>query len=306
MKTFYYFSKSKLKFIEIKNFQRKFILILLGSSLLFSGLLFSAYYFYTNVITQNSKTKQLMIENKLLAQKIDELLDNYEIVETTLDSLSDYNNDLRLQTNLRPITIQQRKTGIGGSINVSSINVSSSELKDIVYKLDTTVARVTAKLNFEKSNYTDITRQFNNNKKLFESIPAIKPAGGRIGDQFGMRMHPVLKYRRMHEGIDILVDIGSKVMSSGKGKVVTVKRSGDLGLYVEIDHGYGYITRYGHLSKASVQVGQKINRGDVIALSGNTGRLTTGPHLHYEVIHNGIALDPESFIYNDIHIFDNN
>jgi murein DD-endopeptidase MepM/ murein hydrolase activator NlpD len=102
-----------------------------------------------------------------------------------------------------------------------------------------------------------------------------------------MRRHPILKIVRMHEGVDIITDTGTSVFASGRGKVDFVGRRGGYGLTVEINHGFGYRTVYAHLSKTLVKSGQTIDRGHLIALSGNSG-LSTGPHLHYEVHHNGI------------------
>ena len=112
-------------------------------------------------------------------------------------------------------------------------------------------------------------------------------------------MHPILKVRKMHAGIDFVSDIGTLVYATGKGKVVYVGRRGSYGLEVVIDHGFGYRTTFAHLYKSLVRRGQKVERGDVIAKTGNSG-LSTGPHLHYEVSHKGIKLNPSRFIFDDL------
>lgn len=305
MKSFYYFSKTKLKFIEIANFKKKFIAITIGTSLLVSALIFGAYYLYAFVLNLDSETKNLRIENSMLMEKVSEMLDNYEKIEAQLDTLNEYNNDLRLVANLRPIKKEDRKFGFGGRIQLDALPTSSSGLSKLVSNLDNTLNRVNSKLSFEKKNYKEISAKFEYNQKLWAAIPAIKPTKvGRIGDQFGSRFHPILKIRRMHQGIDVIVDVGTEVYATGSGKVISSKYVSGLGLAVEIDHGFGYISRYGHLYKATVTVGQVVSRGDKIALSGNSGQLTTGPHLHYEVIHKGIYLDPENFIFDELDIFD--
>ena len=142
------------------------------------------------------------------------------------------------------------------------------------------------------------------NSALYDALPAIKPCTGYYGNKFGMRMHPILKIRRMHTGQDIVTNTGTKVYATGGGKVDFVGRRGSLGITVEIDHGFGYRTVYGHLSKIKVTKGQVVKRGDLIALSGSTGRLSTGPHLHYEVRHNGIAKNPRDFIFDEVDLFE--
>jgi murein DD-endopeptidase MepM/ murein hydrolase activator NlpD len=99
--------------------------------------------------------------------------------------------------------------------------------------------------------------------------------------------------------MDFVTDVGTPVYAPGNGKVISVRRNGGYGLEVTIDHGYGYRTKYAHLSKSLVKRWQKVERGQIIAKSGNSG-LSTGPHLHYEVSHNGRKLNPASFFINDL------
>lgn len=306
MRSFYYFSKNKLKFVEIRNFQKKFVFLTLISSFFISGLIFGGYYIYVEYIDPDIKTVKLVNENKQLADKLQNLLVNYNAVERQIDSLSQQNNDLRLVTNLGPVTDEERKVGEGGALkfDLGELPSSSTELNNLVGELESAISRVSNKISFEKNNYSEIKKKLEYNKKLYESIPAIKPADGNYGDKFGMRKHPVLKIRRMHYGLDMLVSTGTPVYAPGAGKVIKVKRNSGLGLTVEIDHGFGYVTRYGHLHKALVKKGDKVKRGDKIALSGGTGKLSTGPHLHYEVKHNGVALNPRNFIYDDVKLFE--
>ena len=306
MRSFYYFSKNKLKFVEIRNFQRKFVFLTVISSFFISGLIFGGFYLYTEYVDPDIKTVHLVNENKALADKLTALLNHYQNVENKIDSLSGQSNDLRLATNLPVLSDDDREIGIGGSINfqIEDMPNSSSELRALVENLEETISRVDNKISFEKNNYTEIKEKLEYNSKLYESIPAIKPSDGNYGDKFGMRLHPVLKYRRMHYGLDILVNTGTPVYATGAGVIKRVVRSGGMGLTVEIDHGFGYLTRYGHLHKALVKKGKKVKRGDKIALSGGSGKLSTGPHLHYEVKHNGIALNPRSFIFDDVKLFE--
>jgi murein DD-endopeptidase MepM/ murein hydrolase activator NlpD len=98
----------------------------------------------------------------------------------------------------------------------------------------------------------------------------------------------------MHKGIDLVAKRGAKIMSSGEGVVIKAGRSGGYGKCVKVDHGYGYVSIYAHMSKIKVKEGQKVKHGDLLGLVGSTGR-STGPHLHYEVTIDGKAVDPENF-----------
>ena len=155
-----------------------------------------------------------------------------------------------------------------------------------------------------KNNYTDIEESLSSNLELFKSLPAILPTNGPIGDRFGMRLHPILRVRRMHTGVDIVVNTGAQILAPGDGKVIKVNYRSGYGRTIEIDHGYGYVTLYAHLSKSLVKRGDKVKRGDLIGISGQTGSFATGPHLHYEVKHNGVHLNPKNFIFADFKIFD--
>jgi murein DD-endopeptidase MepM/ murein hydrolase activator NlpD len=108
----------------------------------------------------------------------------------------------------------------------------------------------------------------------------------------------------MHHGLDFLSNIGDSVYSPGDGIVTFIGNKGGYGKVVRINHGFGYETLYAHLSKFKVKKGQKINRGELIALSGNSGSLSTGPHLHYEVRHKGVSLNPRNFLFEDVRLFD--
>lgn len=121
------------------------------------------------------------------------------------------------------------------------------------------------------------------------------PVRGEISSPFGLRIHPIYRVPAFHAGIDIAVPEGTRVCAAAPGRVVTAGWEGGFGYLVVLDHGDGYTTYYGHLSRVLVQVGQFVEIGEVIALSGNTG-LSTGPHLHFEVRRDGVAVDPLSLL----------
>jgi murein DD-endopeptidase MepM/ murein hydrolase activator NlpD len=135
-------------------------------------------------------------------------------------------------------------------------------------------------------------------KMLLSALPAIKPIAGYISSGFGMRFHPIFNRAIFHEGTDFSAPVGTKVMATGDGTVVSSGFETGYGKKVIIDHGSGYKTVYAHLSKAVVRQGQHVRRGDIIAFSGNTG-LSTGPHLHYEVRKNNIQVNPTAYFSDD-------
>lgn len=306
MKKFYYFSKSKLKFVEIREFHRKFVFLILFCSLIISFFIFGAYFITKEFLNPDAEVRVLEAENRELKFHINEFVTKYKEFESELDVLSETNNILRLKANLDPLTEEERNVGIGGRIFSRTSFSNSKEVGIIVNSLSRYIDDIDVKISVEKNNYSVIEKKFAENSKLYDAIPALKPSAGRYGDKFGMRFHPILKIRRMHHGLDILSNTGTPVYAPGGGIAESVGRKGGHGKTIVINHGFGYKTLFSHLSKYNIKKGQKIKRGDLIALSGSTGKLATGPHLHYEIKHNGISLNPRNFIFDDVKIFEVN
>ncbi|MEI6847024.1 MAG: M23 family metallopeptidase [Chlorobiaceae bacterium] len=137
-----------------------------------------------------------------------------------------------------------------------------------------------------------------NQASFFSCIPNIKPVSGSITSDFGIRLHPIYNVPLFHSGIDFSVAEGSRVKSTGDGFVSFSGYEKGYGQKVTINHGYGYETIYGHLLKVLVQQGERVKRGDIIALSGNTG-VSTGPHLHYEVHKNNMVVNPTTYFFDE-------
>ena len=123
------------------------------------------------------------------------------------------------------------------------------------------------------------------------------PAPGiyRITSPFGYRIHPILNTKKLHTGIDIGVPQGTKIVAAQSGTIIYSDWYGGYGMVIMIDHGGGIVTLYGHNSKLIAKVGQKVDKGDAVSLSGTTG-LSTGPHLHFEVRVNGQYVDPLTYV----------
>lgn len=133
-------------------------------------------------------------------------------------------------------------------------------------------------------------------EKPVVSIPSLRPVtGGRISSNYGMRIHPVLGRRKMHHGIDIAAPTGTPVYAAADGLIERANWFSSYGLYISIDHGAALETRYAHLSRVAVAAGDKVRKGDIIGYVGSTGR-STGPHLHYEVRVDGVAVNPNPYM----------
>ncbi len=304
MKKVYYFSKEKLQYLEIKNFKFKLAVTIGSAVVIISLILCGGYSYIFSLINSNRDVNLLRNENEILKERLADIVSLYGDLNKELDSLVTQNEELRIAANLPPVSEEERLLGFGGGSFDNSLEFLNSPNSIEIKKAAELTEELTRKIYFEKSNYNEIANKLNENKEFYSSMPALKPCNGSFAYHgFGMRMHPILNKVRMHEGIDIITEVGTKVISSGKGKVAFAGYRGSYGLTVEIDHGFGYRTLYAHLSRSLVKKGETVNRGDLIATTGNTG-LSTGPHLHYEVEHDGVKQDPVKFIFDDIDLFD--
>ncbi len=303
MKKLYFFSKAKLQFIEIKNYKAKLAIYFTLSVVIFSTIIFGGYFIVSSIVNSQKNMRDLRSENRILKENLDKIATNYDLLDKQLDSLYKTNNNLRAAANLQPVSQDEMDVGIGGGSfnNVTDFFKSPSEEK--LNSLLNFVDVVSRKVAFEKKQYSEIRNQLQLNQKLYQDIPAIKPCDGEIGDGFGMRFHPILHIERMHDGIDFVASEGTPVYATGNGTIESVGYRGGFGLAVEIDHGFGYETIYAHLSEADVKEGQKVVRGEMIAKIGDTG-LSTGSHLHYEVHHDGVILNPAEFFFGNLGFFE--
>lgn len=156
----------------------------------------------------------------------------------------------------------------------------------------------------QSKSYEEIYSLARGQDAMLQSIPAIQPVSNkdleRISSGFGYRIHPIYKVAKLHTGLDFTADIGTEIYATGDGVVEKIESIyTGYGNNVVVQHGYGYQTLYAHMSKILVKNGEKVKRGQLIGLVGNTGA-STGPHLHYEVIRNGEKVDPAFYFYNDI------
>lgn len=306
IRKFYYYSPEKLKLVPINNLGNKIIISLVGLFIITSlfNIFIQDMFFNENGKSSNVLNTQKVVLDSETTKEINELKEKFQHLQKKYVDLVNSSNDLRIVNNLVPVEFDVNNFGTGGSDVGGFDNFTTDQSKAKLGSIYETINKIELTLNYEANNYKEIEDKFKSNTDLFDKIPAIKPVNSYIGDRFGMRYHPILKRRKMHFGLDFLANTGEKIFAPGDGVVTFVGKKGGYGKVIRINHGYGYETLYAHLSKYKVKKGQKVKRGDIIALSGNSGSLSTGPHLHYEVRHNGVCLNPSNFIFDDLKLFD--
>ena len=237
---------------------------------------------------------------------IDDINDSKKRIEHIIFQLEDIKRQddiLRKLVKLPPIHDDVRKMGFGGidkSDKSNDLNYllpnNNIDLEDFNNNLD----RIHRLIKLELLSYNELTNKIHQNKEEILAFPAIYPVNDgemRLSSEFGYRIDPFSRKHKFHDGHDFSGPIGTDVFTSANGRVINSMYWGSFGNYIEIDHGNGYITVYGHLSSRNVKKGDKVFRGQKIGEIGNTGR-STAPHLHYEIKYRNKALDPHQFYFD--------
>ncbi|MEX0890555.1 MAG: M23 family metallopeptidase [Gemmatimonadota bacterium] len=240
--------------------------------------------------------------NALLRAELGALHGRIDVLRTTLDTLSGRDDTYRLLAGLEPLDEDVRQVGIGGPggpvlengrlfpIDPSAARTAFAAAMDIDALLRR--ARLVA------VSWRDATDSLQFQHEILRSTPSILPTDGVVTSGFSSsRVHPILHEARAHNGMDIVARRGDPILASAAGRVIFAGTQGDYGQMVALDHGRGLETRYAHASKLLVKRGQRVARGDTIALVGMTG-LAVAPHLHYEVLLNGRPANPQRYILN--------
>lgn len=304
-KSKYRFNPESLSFDRIeRTLKQKFFRVLayfVSSVFVGGGLLLIVSIFIDLPKERMLKREKqfLLIKYEMLSEKMNQATKVLNEIETRDDNL------YRVIFEAEPIPESVRDAGFGGVNRYADLEgyENSEVVANVAQRLDV----ILNKLVVQSKSHDELFEIAKTDEMMWSSIPSIQPIAtdelSHIASYFSSsRMHPILKVRRPHTGIDFTAPRGTKVYASGDGVINDVvlnrSRSG-YGTYIQIDHGFTYESFYGHLDKIYVKNGQKVKRGQVIGEVGNTG-LSVAPHLHYEVRKNGRPIDPIHYFYNDV------
>ena len=241
-------------------------------------------------------------ENVELSTAIVRLGGRIDSLADTLDAIAQRDSRIRLLANLDPIDPQVQLAGIGGPERVSSepATPATREAANVRVDLNALIRRA----NLLAASFQEAADSLASHRERLAATPSIMPTQGWLSSAFSrMRAHPVLHIARPHEGIDVSAPMGAPIEAPANGTVMSAGWENGYGNVVEINHGYGIITKFAHASKLLVSRGQRVIRGERVALVGASG-LATGPHLHYEVHVNGRPVDPLRFVLPEAVIVD--
>jgi murein DD-endopeptidase MepM/ murein hydrolase activator NlpD len=295
------FSEDTLEVREVRGYRLKLALIVLALVLPTIGLIAGINYFSGDFLGFNyDKVALLENENQILKNQLESLTERTLKMRNKFDALVQNDRELRLMVNLPPIDNDVRSVGTGGTVDDYDFGLYTKSANAALQSSYQLIDKLEREVKLQQESYKGIFAKYQENQVMFTRVPAIRPMVGAYNmNGFGVRLHPVLRIYKMHEGVDILGDVDTPVFVTGAGVVEFVGVRDAYGLMVEVDHGYGYKSLYAHLSRAVIREGESVKRGQQIAYSGCSG-LVSGPHLHYEVSFNGVKQNPVEYFLDDV------
>ncbi len=300
-KKYYIFNPQTLTYEQTNPASRRrwwgVLLHLLLSTLLGALFLLVIYLFFGSPKEKmlERENAQLLAQYKLLSHRVDDIMNVVDDIQQRDDNL------YRVILQAEPIGQEVRNAGVDNASRYTELlQMPDGELvASITQKVD----RLYRNLYVQTNSFDELVTVAQQQEDRIKHLPAIQPVSNKdlkkTASGYGWRIDPVYNTRKFHEGMDFSAATGTPVYATGDA---TVNRAGwqqGYGNMIELDHGYGYITRYAHLSKIGVKKGQKVVRGEHIGAVGNTGK-STGPHLHYEVIYKGRVQNPVNYYFMDL------
>lgn len=295
----YFYNPHSLDFekarISVRTLALRVFGFLSASIVAGASLLLVAYYY---IDSPKEKILRRELENyelqtKLLNKKVDKIY-------ASLNELKERDASVyRAIFEADPINYDTRKASVNDYKDLEGF-ANSESLKALNQRVDALAEQVT----IQTKSMEQLAKLAENKTEFLASIPAIQPVTNKnlrsMASGFGYRLHPIYKTYKMHSGIDFTAPTGTPIYATGNGRVVPAPNGASgYGNHVVIDHGFGYKTLYAHMYKSKVRMGERVKRGQLIGYVGNTG-LSSGPHLHYEVIKNGNKINPINYFFNDL------
>jgi murein DD-endopeptidase MepM/ murein hydrolase activator NlpD len=287
---------SKTRHLRVHKKTFKIALYLAGF-----GLLSTIFFFcdYIQVRKKSFELNQLRQETQEQRSKIHFFSSKIEDLEKQLSKLKDFDKKIRIIANLEKGQETASSMGMGGPSpsDVREKLGAEKDEKGLVQQMRTDIERLKLEATSREESLSELEKLLQTKKEVLIQTPSIWPVQGWVTSGFGFRTNPFTGLTQMHEGMDISNRVGIPITAPADGIISDIGSDWAHGKILVISHGFGMTTRYSHLNKVLVRVGQKVKRGDKIAEVGMSGK-TTGPHLHYEVWLNGIPVNPMRYILN--------
>lgn len=301
LNNYYYYDENKCEFVPIQYNSLERI-IYTACVWILCGVVLSGFGISVLSFTVGTPSEiALKAEKEALISQLEKAQTKIHDLDQEVDQLAQADNEMyRSVLGMDEISYDEREAGAGGADVYSEFDMHSQETSEILKSTAESLESLERSINIQKLSFQEIKSHYNNNQEKLKHIPAIKPTEGIILSGYGMRYHPVLQYRRQHEGLDFRANVGNEIFATGDGVVKHAGLKSTYGRLLVIDHDYGYESYYAHLSSFAndIQPGTKVKRGDLIGFTGESG-MVEGPHLHYEVHKDGQPIDPLNYLFAD-------
>lgn len=247
------------------------------------------------------KEKQLRKENEALRSHVEVLDERLNTAITVMDDLAERDNNLyRVIMQIDPLTARQRYAGLA---RFSANNIKNMPDKEKLSEVTRKLELLERQVYVQSLSFDRLAEAISLNSDRLSHIPSIQPVSEedmtQMASGYGWRVDPIYGTSKHHDGMDFAAPTGTSVYATGDGTVTEAGWNSGYGNAIDISHGYGYTTRFAHLSEILVTQGQKVKRGDLIGKVGNTGK-STGSHLHYEVRLKGVPQNPVNYYFQDL------
>lgn len=283
--------------IKTGSFNFKFILGFFSSLI---AIFFLCLFFivgYHIKLSQEKNYKQAVTTNKRLVDHIKKTEKIYNTLSEKLAKIQQNDRYFRLFERMDIIDEEMYMAGIGGHVIVDETKYSllGEDLKVNLDKLDYSIITLDRRVAVMDSSFRDVQVTIHRNREMIDNTPSILPTHSiRFTQGYEWRNHPISRQRQFHAAVDIAGYLGQEIFATADGIVISVERRGPLGNCIRIEHKYGYVSLYGHLSQILVKAGQKVKKNDLIGKMGSTGT-TTGVHIHYAVLFGGRPQNPMEY-----------
>jgi len=299
--TVMFFGTDRLGTIHTITISRRLIVTLLFMFFAMAGIFSYSLIYLNSLYSERNDLVTYSRENDLIKTQLAQYTQKLDNITAKISELNDLEYKIRDLVTLQKGNIPLKPIAVGGKeidLLREYSSVASLNENNFFNSLEGKLEELSYEVVQRETNLSELVATLEEKRLIVLHTPTLWPVKGWLSGQFGYRVSPFTGRNTFHEGIDIAARYGTDVYAAAKGIIVYAGQKPGYGYLVTIDHGYGYLTRYAHNSRINVNVGDKVEKGQIIAKVGSSGR-STGPHSHYEVLVNGIPVNPLKFIIED-------
>lgn len=278
--------------------------LFLAILLVVAGVIGTGSYHYTRLHQAVADKQELVLS--LARQKaeiegqrtqIQSFANEINELKKSLLTLNEFEQKIRIMANLEHKADQASLFSVGGSMpeDLDPKMPLNQDHDRFIRNMHSNIDQVQQASTMQVDSFSNLLESLKDKRNLLAATPSLRPTNGWISSGFGYRISPFTGHKEFHQGLDIATKEGSPIIAPADGVVIKSGPKWLMGNMIAIDHGFGMVTEYGHCKELLKKKGDKVKRGDVIGVVGNTGR-STGPHVHYMVRLNGVPVNPEKYI----------